>query len=193
MPLLPAPSRLRAARGGWLRLQRGLSLMELLVVMGLVSVLAGLAVPALGSLLLKRQVESAAEALVSDLRLARSEAIRRAAVVTLCSSTDGTACSDDAAWSQGWLVFADTDANQQRESGEALIRVQATLPGVASVGSAQPLNDKAAFSFHPTGWARAASQTLLFRSTHAGTAPRVVCISNQGRPALRPASVVQCS
>lgn len=193
MQLPPSLVWRRAMRGAGRCPARGLSLMELLVVMALVAVLAGLAVPAMGGLLFKRQVQSAAEALVADLRLARSEAIRRAAVVTVCSSLDGARCSNAAAWREGWLVFADANANQSLDAGEALIRVQPALSAVASVASAVPRNDKAAFSFHPTGWAKAASQTLLFTPARATVEPRVVCISNQGRPSLRPAPLTQCS
>lgn len=176
-----------------LRWACGFSLMELLVVLGLVALLAGMAVPSFSAVLLQRQVQSAAEALVADLRLARSEAIKRGAVVSVCSSRDGQTCSAPAVWREGWIVFADRNGSRQREPDEELIRVQERAPGLASVASTQPQNDKPIFNFQPTGWARSATQTLVFTPSSTAVLSRVVCVSNQGRPTLRPAGQTTCS
>ena len=171
----------------------GFSLLELLLVLGLVGVLASLAVPSMGALLLKRSVHSQAEALVADLRLARSEAVKRAHTVVMCSSVDGLACSASAAWREGWIVFADRDGDRRLDASEDLIRVQQRLTGLSSVASINPQNDNAYFVYQPTGLAKAAAQTLIFTPQGSAVAPRVVCISNQGRPTLRPDDLSKCS
>ena len=173
---------------GW-----GFSLLELLVVLGLVGVLASLAVPSMGALLLKRAVQHSAQALVTDLRLARSEAVKRAHTVVMCSSADAKACSTLAAWLDGWIVFADRDGDRRLDAGEDLIRVQQRLIGLSSVASTKPQNDNAYFVYQPTGLAKAAAQTLIFKPQGSAVAPRVVCISNQGRPTLRPEGLSECS
>ena len=68
-----------------------------------------------------------------------------------------------------------------------------TLIFTPSVASLAPQNDKSVFSYHATGWAKAASQTLLFSPEGSAAQPRVVCISSQGRPTLRPEGLNQCS
>lgn len=171
----------------------GLSLLELLVVLGLVGVLASLAVPSMGAVLLKRAVQHSAQALVADLRLARSEAVKRAHTVVICSSLDGQACSASAAWLEGWIVFADRDGDRRLDANEDLIRVQQRLAGLSSVASTKPQNDNAYFVYQPTGLAKAAAQTLVFTPQGSAVASRVVCISNQGRPTLRPEGLSQCS
>lgn len=170
----------------------GFTLLESLVVVALLAGLAALALPSMGNYLPRRQVQAAAEALVADLRLARSEAIKRALVVGVCASSDGVNCAATAAWVEGWLVFVDRDGNRRRDAGEELLRVQQGPSGLASIASTAPANDKASISYQPTGWAKAASQTLLF-TAQGGAAQRLVCISSQGRPVLRPQGQAACS
>lgn len=175
------------------RFGRGFSLLEVMVVCALVAILAGLALPSLNSLLLRRSLQASAEALVADLRLARSEAIKRATRVAVCSSADGLACSPSAAWREGWIVFVDRDDSRSRAADEELLRVRPAPAGLASLGSERPANDNVIVSYHPTGWAKAASQTLIFKPQTGPAPARVVCISSQGRPRLRPEGVSRCS
>ena len=130
---------------------------------------------------------------MADLRLARSEAVKRSAVVAVCASSDGQSCLATAGWREGWIVFVDRDGNRRVDAGEEVIRVQERLAGLASVASLLPQNDKAIFSYPPTGWAKAASQTFLFTPQGGAALLRVVCISSQGRPTLRPEGASQCS
>ena len=163
------------------------------MVCALVAIVAGQALPSMNTLLLRRTLQASADALVADLRLARSEAIKRSTRVAVCSSADGQACSRSAAWREGWIVFIDRDDSRSRGPDEELLRVRPAPAGLASVGSDQPANDNAIFSYHPTGWAKAASQTLVFKPQAGAAAARVVCVSGQGRPRLRPEGVSRCS
>ena len=49
------------------------------------------------------RISGQTEELVSSLQLARAEAIRRNARVTVCSSTDGSSCASATAWAS-WIV-----------------------------------------------------------------------------------------
>lgn len=60
-------------RGG----QAGFSLMEAMVVAVIVAIMAVLAVPSLSGMVQRQRVKNAADAVLSDLRWARSEAIKR--------------------------------------------------------------------------------------------------------------------
>src|SRR5882757_9483175 len=89
---------------------RGVTLLELIVTVAIIAILITMAVPSLAEM---RQ-NSARTAAVNDflhaLYLARSEAIKRARIVSICKSTNGIDCANPARnWSQGWLVFANID------------------------------------------------------------------------------------
>lgn len=84
---------------------RGFSLIELMVALAILSVLLGFALPAFQSMSLSANLRSNANTLVASAQLARSEAIKRNAVVQLCVSSDGTSCGSGD-WEQGWIVLA---------------------------------------------------------------------------------------
>ncbi|AEY00717.1 type IV pilin [Oceanimonas sp. GK1] len=71
--------------------QAGLTLIELLIGLVVMTVLTSLAVPGFQSLREQYTVRSAGMAVYADLQLARSEAIKRNREVTVCFTNSGTA------------------------------------------------------------------------------------------------------
>lgn len=71
------------------RTQAGFSLMEVMVVAVIVAIMAVLAVPSFSGMVQRQRVKNAADAVLSDLRWARSEAIKRGQEVTV-KITPGT-------------------------------------------------------------------------------------------------------
>jgi type IV fimbrial biogenesis protein FimT len=63
--------------GPLMRRQRGLTLVELMVVVAVVAVIAVIAAPAFGDLILKQRLRSINAQLVTDLQFARTEAVAR--------------------------------------------------------------------------------------------------------------------
>jgi type IV fimbrial biogenesis protein FimT len=97
--------------------------------LAIVGLLTSLAAPALHSLLLKNRMTTVVNHLMGALNLARSESIKRNAVVAICKSSDGASCSDEAGWKNGWIVFTDDDNNHEVDAGETVIHVQQSLEG----------------------------------------------------------------
>lgn len=172
----------------------GFTLIELLVTVALIAILASLATPSFRSLLVKRSVQAAADSLVTDMRSARSEALKRSTRTVICRSTNNTTCAGAGSWSDGWIVFVDMNANGVVDAGDDLIRVQQALPNIASIQDPVPLNTRPSFNYEPTGWAKAANESFIF--TPAGSVPagstRLVCVSINGRPALRAEGASAC-
>ncbi len=181
----------------------GFTLMELLIVVAIVAILAGLGVPSFNTMLVKRSVQSAATSLVSDLRFSRSEAVRRSVGVSICSlaanSLNTCSTAATANWADGWMVFvdpADTGTRGTRDLGEEIIRVQQPLSNIATIQqSVNPSNTRLFFPFDANGWSRSANQTFVVTPT--GVVPpdtiKIVCVSVQGRVRLLVQGATACS
>lgn len=70
----------------------GLTVVELLVVVAILAILLALAIPFSSTYLAQGRLGGAAEALAQDLQLAKSEALRRNADVTISFSSGSTWC-----------------------------------------------------------------------------------------------------
>lgn len=124
---------------------RGFTLVELLVVMTIAAILIAAAVPSFQWFISTTRASNGANALSGSFELARSEAIRRGVVVTVCRSLDpnaapaALACSNAAGggyaavdWASGWVLFAKYGAggNDVFENGaDVLITVQQPSAG----------------------------------------------------------------
>ena len=140
--------------------QRGVTLLELLVVIAIVAIFATLAVPSLTTFVRDNQLTSARMQLVSDLNLARGEAIKRNVRVLVCSGDAITAgnCVNGADWAvTGWVLCYDSDLNGQCDPATATdpnpLLVRAPLRASANaLGLVVQFNAAAApIYFNPVG------------------------------------------
>ncbi|HZY15549.1 MAG TPA: GspH/FimT family pseudopilin [Ramlibacter sp.] len=104
----------------------GFTLIELLITVSVLGVLMMVAVPSFNDAVLGNKLSGYANSFVASAQLARSEAIKRNAPVTMCSSGDGTACASGG-WQQGWIVFNDTDGDAAVGSDETRVHYQQAL------------------------------------------------------------------
>ena len=115
-----------------------MTLVELAVTVAIAAILAAIAVPNMRDFLTGRAVDTQAEELVTSLRLARSEALKRGMEVSVCASANtesaSPSCSGDAGWAKGWLVFYDYDVNGSMNGNDKPLRVQ----GVAAASKRWP-------------------------------------------------------
>jgi type IV fimbrial biogenesis protein FimT len=94
---------------------RGFTLIELMISILVLAILVGVAVPSFREAALSSRLSAYANDLLASAQLARSEAIKRNAPVTLCASEDGDECSEDVGWEVGWIVATDGGAVLQRQ------------------------------------------------------------------------------
>ena len=83
---------------------KGFTLIELMVTVAVLMTLLMVAVPSLDDNTLGKKLSSYANNLAASAYFARSEAIKRNALITLCVSSDGTSCAASGGWQQGWIV-----------------------------------------------------------------------------------------
>jgi len=105
----------------------GFTLIELMMVMAVIAIVAGISVPSFARIVERQRVEAAALRLATDLALARNTALARRQTVVVCPRDADGECQPGSDWSGGWLVFVE-DARHWEQIGE-LLWVQQALAG----------------------------------------------------------------
>lgn len=123
------------------------------MVMTIVGILTAIGLPSFKYVTASNRISSEINALLGDMQFARSQAIKQGLTVTVCSSTDGATCNTGGAgntWNTGWIVFLDSNGDQQVDNGEQVIRVQ---PGFSSNDTLQSMGSLAAVTYNRLGYA----------------------------------------
>jgi len=105
--------------------ENGFTLIELLISIVIVTTLLAMGVPSFKDFLKNNRLRAQANALVTGLQVARSEAVKRGTDTVICASSNLTSCTGSGDWDKGWIVFSDLNNT-------------GTL-GVPDVGSTAPL------------------------------------------------------
>lgn len=162
---------------------RGFTLVELMVTLLVASILLGIGVPAFSNLAEQTRLTTTTNQFLANLHMTRSEAIRRGALVTLCTSTDGATCTDTN-WDAGWILFANPGRSNQPTDPDSILRVGNawTDPSIAVTGN-QPVSQH--ISYNPLGQSERLSGALLMGTVTicaTGAEGRAIVISSAGRP-----------
>lgn len=89
--------------------QEGFSIVELMVALTVAAILLVVAAPSFRDALRRNKVSAASNALLADIAYARSEAINRGNIVSICPSADQSTCTaNSAAYENGWLIYTYT-------------------------------------------------------------------------------------
>ena len=139
----------------------GFTLVELMIAIAVGAILLVLAVPNFVTALQKNRIGSAADQLYVSLAEARGEAVKRRSVVHICPSADNDSCRNDGDWSDGWLIFVDTNDNDLRESAEPIIKA---VPGTSLASGVSLGSEAAVANFVAFGAAGATINTGTFGS-----------------------------
>lgn len=157
---------------------RGLTLIELVSTMAVVAIVGTLAVPSLHAFLLNAQRTEVVNGFFHSLFLARSEAIKRGQIVSVCRSVDKQRCATRSAqWSEGWIVFANEDRDDPAERDEG----EAVLAAHGGWAKGHIASNRLTYSFRPHTQA-VVNGTILFCDPRGPTESRAIIISHTGRP-----------
>jgi type IV fimbrial biogenesis protein FimT len=160
----------------------GFTLIELLIAIVILGILGTIAVPAFNEASMSNKLSAYANTFSASLRIARSEAIKRNATVTMCRSSNGTSCATSGTWQQGWIVFNDTDGDGTIDTNETRFAYEQAMGSDYSLTSG---GGTYTLTFRGSG-VTATSQTLtLCRATPSpGTQKRTITIDATGRASV---------
>jgi type IV fimbrial biogenesis protein FimT len=161
-PARSAPATLRTAAPS----QRGLTLIELMVVVALLAIVAAVAAPDMRSFASGMRIKSLANELTTDLLVARSEALKRNTSVTVAPNGSG--------WQTGWTVRTAADLLLQRDTFHADLQFEAP-PALMVFNASGRLTT-------PTGTVR---MTVSSSNAKANVAKRCVEVDPSGRARAR--------
>lgn len=120
--------------------QHAFTLIELLVTMVVVGVVLSIAMPSFKSQLSRNSADVLGQDVIFALQLARTEAIKRSAFVSLCASSDGLSCSgNEKDWTAGFIVAVDY-AESEDATAPVLVNTDNPVATVLRVWEKQNAN-----------------------------------------------------
>lgn len=155
----------------------GMTLVELLAVIGIMAVTLVVGTPFVRTLLLDARMTGAVNGLVHVVHLARQESQRDLRDVVVCRSATAATCAPPGNWSSGWIVFINEDGDDppQVDPDETILHAtqQQALRFITS--------NRRAYVLRPYSL-RATNGTVVFCDERGQPAARAVIISYTGRP-----------
>jgi len=154
----------------------GFTLLELLIVVGMVGLLMAFGIPAMSTFAKNDRLSTQINTLVGHLAYARSEAVTRSQQVALCPSDTMNSCSN-VPWSEGWILYVDANGDSLFKAGEEILRVKQPLSGnntLTSTFATMFVYDSSGFSVSGTG-------TFSLCDDRGATNMKSISISNTGR------------
>ncbi len=156
---------------------KAFTLLELLITLSIASIVLIAGVPAFQNFTLEQQMKAAIGSLHIDLMVGRSEAVHLSTRVVSCPGSPATGCSDDSNWSDGWIVFADSNADRQHQTGETIVRHGQGFENLHIHSSA----GRTDIRFFPDGSAPGSNGSITFCGLGGPEKARKLVISNMGR------------
>lgn len=157
---------------------RGFTLFELLTSLSVLVVLTTLAAPPLSGMLNDNRIAARMNLLVSSLHLTRSLAIQTGGRAVMCPSPQGIQCQGTNQWSRGWIVFADSNGNNARDTNEPVARRIGPQDTLSVTSGSRSYRVR----YFPNGASYFSNTTFVFCDHRGAQSARAVILSNTGRP-----------
>lgn len=170
---------------------QGFTLLELLVAITVLGILVSIAIPSYKSTTLSAQLRTATNNLVSSINLARSEALKRNTLVTLCVSASGNSC-ETGNWQQGWIIGCKSIDNIVCNSAGTNWLVfyrEKALPNSIKVTATTGI---VSLAFQPDGLGISSATFNICRSS-GGNQERVLTLNAVGRISIKTTTTGICS
>lgn len=159
--------------------QHGLTLPELLITLAIAATLTTLGTSQYLQFIQANRMTTGVNTFVTALHLARSEAVKQGSPVVLCPSSDGRNCGNSQEWVNGWILFASED--REHDAEEPLLQTGSPLSAGIHMRSS---NHRKRIVYQPDGSSPGTNSAFTFCDRRNRVKPRVICLSNTGRPRL---------
>ena len=159
------------------RLQCGFTVLELMITVSIAALLLVTGIPSFQNYSQQQHIKAAVTSLQNDLMIGRSEAVHLNARVVSCPGTPENGCTGDTEWSDGWIVFADSNADRQRQPDEAIVRRGQAFENLRIVSS----TGRTDIRFFPDGSTPGSNGSITFCGLGGPGQARKLIISNLGR------------
>ncbi len=168
----------------------GFTLIELIVTVALVAIVVTIGIPSFQEIIRNNRLTTQTNDLVMALNLARSEAIKRGAVVSVCKSSNGSQCNpsacsggagDSVEWTEGWVIFVNNAIGGDEkciDAGEEIIQVHGALSGGFSLNTNSNFTNY--ISYRPNGDSNNMGTFAICYNDQTNIA-RTVVINSTGR------------
>lgn len=153
---------------------KGTTLIELMVVIGILAIVGTLGVPSFLSIITKARITSETNQLNSLIRFTRFTAIDQQQTTVLCPADNYSQCSED--WNAPKIVFIDSNFNNQREPLEPLLM---SMP--KSSANNQIYSRNKTIKFYESGVTASPASLLICPSTKEANSARLLTVSLQGK------------
>ncbi len=163
-----------------IRAAAGFTLVEVMIVVAILAIFAGIAVPSFRTLIADNRMTGQANDFLSALQLARSEAITRSRRISICPSSSGSGCTATA-WGGGWMVFAESLTGTIGSFDSASDTVLRVYPPLAGTSSLVANGNAVVVTYQPDGSVSAARTFTLCPNDGSGVRGRTIPITASGR------------
>lgn len=121
------------------RRHAGFSLIEMMVAITVFAILTALAVPSMSDFMKRNMVANQTNDFLAAIRFARSTAVTRGTIVSICpsitSANTAPECAATNTFNTGWLIYTSTKAGIAYKTTDELLRVAQDVPGASIQGS----------------------------------------------------------
>jgi len=169
-----------------MKVQRGFTLVELMYTIAVAAIVLGIGIPAFTETIRAGRMTTSVNTAVTAMHVARSEAVKRRARVTLCrSTTAATPACDDTGF--GYMVFVNAADDQSFDAADTLIKAGPWLSdGITVEYDGLP----SYVSYAASGFTRAIgggtlAGNIVVCDDRGDRAARVISLAATGRPQAR--------